>query len=85
MVVMHFDEVSKRIVLTAHHPGISVDEVLANTGFPMATAGAVETDPPLDDEIRPLHEVIDPEGFFLPHPWAHRSPQEAREAQPANG
>jgi glutaconate CoA-transferase subunit B len=67
MAVMHFDDVSKEMALTSHHPGISVDDVLANTGFVLATAGAVETEPPQDEEIRLLHEAIDPEGLFLPH------------------
>jgi glutaconate CoA-transferase subunit B len=66
MAVLHFDEVSKEMVLASHHPGVTIDAVLAQTGFPLATAGAVETEPPLEDEIRLLHEVIDPEALFLP-------------------
>jgi glutaconate CoA-transferase subunit B len=65
MAVLHFDEVSRAMALTSHHPGVSVDEVLANTGFDLPSGGAVETDPPQDDEIRLLREVIDPEGLFL--------------------
>lgn len=33
MAVMHFDEVSKEMVLTSHHPGISVGEVLSGSGL----------------------------------------------------
>lgn len=65
MAVMSFDEATREMVLTSHHPGISVDEVLANTGFALPTAGAVETEPPQEDEIRLLREAIDPERLFL--------------------
>jgi glutaconate CoA-transferase subunit B len=65
--VMQFDELSKQMVLRSHHPGVTVEQVLADTGFAMATAGAVETEPPAPEEIRLLHEAIDPEGLFLPH------------------
>ena len=41
-------------------------DILANTGFSMNAAGAIETEPPLEEEIRLLHEAIDPEGLFLP-------------------
>jgi glutaconate CoA-transferase subunit B len=65
MGVMTFDQTTKEMVLASHHPGVSIEDVLANTGFPLPTAGAVETDPPLEDEIRLLHDVIDPEGLYL--------------------
>lgn len=68
MAVLLFDDVSKEMTLASHHPGVTVEDVLANTGFPLSAWDAVETEPPLDDEIRLLHDAIDPEGLFLPAP-----------------
>ncbi|HMK07633.1 MAG TPA: CoA-transferase, partial [Anaerolineales bacterium] len=63
MAVLQFDEVSRQMVLASHHPGVSLEDIRANTGFPLETAGATETEPPLAAEIRLLHEAIDPEGL----------------------
>jgi acyl CoA:acetate/3-ketoacid CoA transferase beta subunit len=49
--------------LASVHPGVSVDEVVAATGFPLAIAGDVpETRAPTDAELRLIREAIDPEG-----------------------
>jgi acyl CoA:acetate/3-ketoacid CoA transferase beta subunit len=49
--------------LASVHPGVSVDEVVAATGFPLAIAGDVpQTRAPTDAELRLIREAIDPEG-----------------------
>ena len=50
--------------LRSVHPGVTVDEVVAATGFELAIAGDVpESRLPTDDELRLIREVIDPNGL----------------------
>jgi len=49
--------------LLSYHPGVSVERIQARTGFAVAVApGVSETQPPSEDEVRLLREVIDPLG-----------------------
>jgi acyl CoA:acetate/3-ketoacid CoA transferase beta subunit len=49
--------------LRSVHPGVTVDEVLAATGFELAVDDEVATTrPPSDEELRLLREVLDPGG-----------------------
>lgn len=54
------------LVLTALHPGRTLDEARANTGWDLRcdTCNSV-TEPPTADEIRILREDLDPEGIYL--------------------
>jgi acyl CoA:acetate/3-ketoacid CoA transferase beta subunit len=62
--VFDFDTPDHRIRLRSVHPGVSVEEVVENTGFELAIAGEVpETRAPEPEELRLIREVIDPEGF----------------------
>ena len=46
------------------HPGVTVDDVVAATGFELAIDGDVpQTRLPTDDELRLIREVIDPRGL----------------------
>ena len=50
--------------LVSVHPGVSVDEVVASTGFELAIDGDVPpTRQPTADELRLIREVIDPRGL----------------------
>ena len=50
--------------LRSVHPGVTVDDVVAATGFELAIAGDVpESRLPTDDELRWIREVIDPLGL----------------------
>lgn len=63
--VYGFDDETKRLELLAVHPGVSVDEVQANSQFEILVEGQVpETDPPTSEEQRLLRE-IDPGGMVL--------------------
>ena len=49
------------------HPGVTVDEVVAATGFELVVAGDVpETRLPTDEELALIREVIDPNGLARP-------------------
>ena len=53
------------LVLTAVHPGVTVEEVQANTGWPLKTAANLRvTRPPSEEELRLLRE-LDPQNIYL--------------------
>jgi glutaconate CoA-transferase subunit B len=55
-----------RMRLAATHPGVSVEEVVANTGFELVIPDKVGVnDPPSAEELRLLREEIDPEKFYI--------------------
>jgi acyl CoA:acetate/3-ketoacid CoA transferase beta subunit len=58
-----FDYAHGRMRLISCHPGVSVTEVQAQTGFPLEVAPDVtETPPPTQEQVRLLREEIDPLG-----------------------
>ncbi len=66
LCLMDFEPESKRMRLIATHPGITVDDVVKATGFELIIADDVETtQPPTEEDLRLLHEVIDPNGFVF--------------------
>jgi acyl CoA:acetate/3-ketoacid CoA transferase beta subunit len=63
--VYGFDEATKRMMLLALHPGITVDEIRANSGFDIIVPDKVQTTrPPTEEERKLLHE-IDPTGMAI--------------------
>lgn len=63
--VLGFDDATKRMKLLAVYPGVSVDQVLENTGFELLVADEVEeVAPPTDEELRILREEVDPVGML---------------------
>jgi len=66
LCLMDFEPESKGMRLIATHPGITVDDVIKATGFELIIADDVEiTKPPTEEDLRLLHEVIDPNGFVF--------------------
>jgi glutaconate CoA-transferase, subunit B len=65
LAVLGFDAGSKRLRLEGVHPGVTVAQVQASTGFElMLPSGPVpETPPPTDEELHLLRKVIDPHGM----------------------
>jgi glutaconate CoA-transferase subunit B len=54
------------LTLTALHPGATVEQARANTGWHLKTAAALRaTEPPSADELRLLRQELDPEGIYL--------------------
>lgn len=63
--VYDFDEETKRLRLLSLHPGVTVDDVQANSEFQILIPDRVPTtEPPTPEERRILRE-IDPEGMVL--------------------
>jgi glutaconate CoA-transferase subunit B len=57
---------SGELVLTALHPGASVEQAQANTGWALRTAAVLRhTEPPSAEELRILREELDPQGIYL--------------------
>ncbi|NLG72421.1 MAG: CoA-transferase subunit beta [Chloroflexi bacterium] len=63
--VLEPDE-SGELVLTALHPGATLDDVRANTGWDLRQAPDLKTtEPPTAEELRILREELDPQGIYL--------------------
>lgn len=66
LALMDYEPESCRMRLQATHPGVSVDEVLAGTGFELLVADPVGSNaPPSVEELRLLREEIDPEKLYI--------------------
>lgn len=66
LAVLGFHPESKRMMLLATQPGISVEQVLAETGFELLLAGEIaENPPPTADELRILRTEVDKERFYI--------------------
>jgi glutaconate CoA-transferase subunit B len=66
LALMDYDPVSCRMRLVATHPGVTVDDVIANTGFELIIPDRVKTnEPPSAAELRLLREEIDPERLYI--------------------
>ncbi|MCC6531644.1 MAG: hypothetical protein IT531_03775 [Burkholderiales bacterium] len=63
LAVMDFEDESKRMRLKSVHPGVSVQQVLDNTGFELLVPAQVAvTETPSADELRVLRTRIDVQG-----------------------
>ncbi len=63
LCVLDFEGKDHRMRLSSVHPGVTIDDVKAATGFELVLAnGVLETRVPTDEELRLLDEVIDPDG-----------------------
>jgi acyl CoA:acetate/3-ketoacid CoA transferase beta subunit len=59
--VLDFETDDHRMRIRSVHPGVTVDEIVAATGFELVVPDDVpETRAPTDEELRLIHEVIDP-------------------------
>jgi glutaconate CoA-transferase subunit B len=66
LCLMDFEPKTKRMRLIATHPGISIEDIIKATGFEVIIADEVGTTiPPTAEDLRILHEVIDPQGFVF--------------------
>jgi glutaconate CoA-transferase, subunit B len=64
--ILEADEATGELVLAALYPGVTPDEVRAGVGWPLRERGApASVDPPKEQELRLLREVLDPRGLYL--------------------
>lgn len=62
LAVLDFATPDHRMRIRSVHPGVTVDEVRAATGFALVVDDVAETRLPSAEELRLVREVIDPEG-----------------------
>lgn len=54
------------LVLTALHPGVSIEQACTNTGWDLKVAASLRTTPPPGaEELRILRQDLDPQGIYL--------------------
>ena len=63
--LMEPDETGE-LILTALHPGVTVEQACENTGWDLKVASTIRTTPPPSaEELRILREDLDPQGIYL--------------------
>jgi acyl CoA:acetate/3-ketoacid CoA transferase beta subunit len=64
LCVLDFNSPDRRMRLKSVHPGVSVEDVVAATGFELVIPEDVpETRLPTDEELHIMRDVLDPKGF----------------------
>ena len=63
--VMRFDEKTKEIYLSEHHPGVTPQQIQESTGFEIDISRAVESKPVTEEELRLLREEVDPQKLII--------------------
>jgi glutaconate CoA-transferase subunit B len=64
--VLGYHPDSKRMMLLSTQPGISVEDVVENTGFELLIPNEVtENPPPTEKELRVLREKVDKDRFYI--------------------
>jgi glutaconate CoA-transferase subunit B len=66
LAVMGYHPESKRMILLQTQPGVSVDQIVEQTGFELLIADQVtENPPPTAEELRILREEVDKDRFYI--------------------
>jgi glutaconate CoA-transferase subunit B len=64
LALFRFDAVTREMVLASTHPGVTVDDVRTQTGWPLACATEVGVTEPPSAEALAVIRRFDPEGFW---------------------
>ena len=63
--ILRFDRETGEMYLSSVHPGVSVEDVKAQVGWPLRVADHVKTtEPPTEEELRLIREELDPGGAY---------------------
>lgn len=66
LAVLGYHPETKHMMLLQTQPGVTVEEVLENTGFELlVSADVTENPPPTIDELRVLRDEVDRERFYI--------------------
>jgi len=66
LAILDFEEETKWMRLLATNPGVTVEQVIENTGFELIIPEHVgQNEPPTEEELRILREEVDPERFYI--------------------
>lgn len=63
LCVFDFETPDRSARLASVHPGVTVEDVVANTGFEVDTSAVEESRAPTDEELRLIREVFDPKSL----------------------
>ena len=63
--ILKFDEKTKRMYLAEYYPGVTIDEIVENTGFEIDTSRAVESEVPSDEVLDVLVNKVDPQRMMI--------------------
>lgn len=63
--IFGFDEVTRKLKLLSIHPGVTEEELIAETGFPLEIPpNCPRTPPPTQEEVRLIREELDPNRMY---------------------
>ena len=66
LAVMGYHPESKRMMLLATQPGVTIEQVLENTGFELLLADEIESSPaPTDEELCLLRDEVDKDKYYI--------------------
>ncbi len=66
LAVLGYHDTTRRMHVLSLHPGVTLEQVQASTGFELSVAGALSVTPaPSDEELRLLREEVDPHRYLL--------------------
>jgi glutaconate CoA-transferase subunit B len=66
LALLGYDDASKRMKLLATNPGVTVQQVVENTGFPLVLPGHIGlNEAPTERELALLRTEIDPTGLYI--------------------
>ncbi len=66
LALMGFDEKTKHMQLLALNPGVTLEQVIENTGFELIIPDRVDhNQPPTVEELRVLREAVDPNRLYI--------------------
>ncbi len=66
LAILGYHETSKRMEIVSLHPGVTLEQVHANTGFELGCRDPLETTtPPSEAELCILREEVDPHRYVI--------------------
>jgi glutaconate CoA-transferase subunit B len=66
LAVLGFDQESKRMMLLSLNPGVTLEQVVENTGFELLLPEeAGSSEPPTPEELRILRDEVDPHKLYI--------------------
>lgn len=66
LAVMGYHPESKRMMLIATQPGVTVEQVVGNTGFELVIPNQVDSNPPpSDEELHILRDEVDRDRYYI--------------------
>jgi 3-oxoacid CoA-transferase subunit B/glutaconate CoA-transferase subunit B len=65
--VYGFDAATREMYLVAVHPGVTVEEIQANSSFPIPVSAQLTTSPAPTAEQQRILQEIDPAGLLIAH------------------